>query len=138
MRTRKVSLIIFYDENKRILMQNRKNMIKWGEDWGFFGGEIEKGETPEQAVLRETKEELDFNLKKYKYIGKTEGKIKDLLYVIAHIYVSPIENKIKEFNQMEGKGMEFFSVGEAMQLKLAGEIDINILKKIGDYFENEN
>ncbi len=138
MKVRKVSLIIFYDENKRILMQNRKNMMKWGEIWGFFGGEIEEDETPEQAVIRETKEELDFKLENYEYIGKTEGKIKDLLHVIAHIYVSPIENKIKKFNQNEGCGMEFFSIKEAKQLKLAGEIDINILEKMRMFLENEN
>lgn len=49
MKTRNVALIIFYDENKRILLQDRLNISKYGEEWGFFGGEIKEGETPEEA-----------------------------------------------------------------------------------------
>jgi mutator protein MutT len=52
-----VALIFFYKDDK-ILVQDRRNMSKFGEEWGFFGGRIEAGETPEQSVVRETKEEL--------------------------------------------------------------------------------
>jgi 8-oxo-dGTP diphosphatase len=60
MKTRNVALIIFYDKDKRILLQDRRGISKLGAEWGFFGGEIENDETPEQAVVRETKEELCF------------------------------------------------------------------------------
>jgi len=60
---RRVALIVFYDDEKRILLQYRKGInSKFCEEWGYFGGGIENGETPEQAVIRETKEELDFDL----------------------------------------------------------------------------
>ncbi len=58
MKIRDVALIIFYDKEKRILLQNRKGISKVGEEWGFFGGHIEKEETPEKALTREVKEEL--------------------------------------------------------------------------------
>lgn len=43
--------------------------------YGFFGGHIEAGETPEEAVVREVMEELEFELndpKLLKYYERTE------------------------------------------------------------------
>lgn len=54
---RRVAVIIFYDEKKRILLQDRREISKRGEEWGFFGGGIEKDETPEEALVREIKED---------------------------------------------------------------------------------
>lgn len=44
-----VSLIIFYKDDK-ILLQDRRNIPETYADWGFFGGKIMAGETPEQAL----------------------------------------------------------------------------------------
>ncbi|HIH17265.1 MAG: 7,8-dihydro-8-oxoguanine triphosphatase [archaeon GW2011_AR6] len=60
---RDVAVIILYDNKKRILLQHRgKNSPRLPGYWAFFGGGIEKGETPEQAVRRECKEELNYIL----------------------------------------------------------------------------
>jgi 8-oxo-dGTP pyrophosphatase MutT (NUDIX family) len=69
---RTISLIIFFDKNKKILLQDRTGISKFGEEWGYFGGSVEKNETPKQTIIRETKEELDFDLINFnfKYIGK--------------------------------------------------------------------
>ncbi len=54
-----VSLILLYDKEERFLLQHRTSDAKRLPDyWGFFGGEIEKGETPREAVIREAFEEL--------------------------------------------------------------------------------
>ena len=50
MKTRTVALIIFYDENKKILLQDRKTISKWGEEWGFFGGGLVKGRKRRSAT----------------------------------------------------------------------------------------
>jgi len=52
------AVIAFYDNQKRILLQDRRGISKEGEIWGFFGGGIEKGETPEQALERGIEEGL--------------------------------------------------------------------------------
>jgi len=79
MKVRKVSAIIFYDNKKRILLQNRIGISKLGEEWGFFGGGVKRNDTYEQAIIRETKEELNFDLKDYKYVGEYSYEIEDSL-----------------------------------------------------------
>ena len=107
---RKVALIIFYDKEGKILLQNRSGISKHGEKWGYFGGKIEANETAEEAVIRETKEELDFDLKEHSFIGVV--KTTDQRGTIErHVFVSPIPD-IKKLIQKEGKNMQLFSLQE--------------------------
>ena len=112
---RKVALILFYDKRGRILLQNRRGISKHGEEWGYFGGRIKPGETAEDAIIREVKEELDFDLKEYTFIGivrttDQRGKIK------RHVFISPLPD-MKQLKQKEGKNMQLFSLQEAKKVK---------------------
>ncbi len=53
---------IIRDENRIFATQRGYGEFKDG--WEFPGGKIEVGETPEQALIREIKEELDCMMKK--------------------------------------------------------------------------
>ncbi len=93
---KKVVILIFYDKNLNILVQKRKSHSKVGETYGFFGGGIEEGETSEQALRRELKEELNYNSKILEYWGKysfvidlPESKYnKEIRY--GELFLSPI------------------------------------------------
>lgn len=52
---------IIRDENRIFATQRGYGEFKDG--WEFPGGKIEAGETPEQALIREIKEELDIEIK---------------------------------------------------------------------------
>jgi len=139
MKIRNVALIIFFDKKKRILLQDRKNMSKVGEEWGFFGGEINKGETPEEAVVRETKEELDFNLKEYEYVLEYSYKIDDCLMkefkfdfdsVSCKVFIAPLKNNLSKFKLKEGKKMQLFTLNEAEKLKMVSDGDTEIVRKL--------
>jgi mutator protein MutT len=140
MKTRKVAVIIFYDKDNRILLQDRRGISKLGEEWGFFGGEIKEGETPEQAVVRETKEELGFELKEYKYIGEYSYEIEDSLkkrfvnfdfdVILCKVFVAPLRNNLSKFKLKEGKDMKFFSLNEAEKLKMVSDGDIEIVRRL--------
>ncbi len=86
MNKRKVAILLLYDKNK-IIMQDRKEISKWGEEYAFFGGAIEKNETPQQALKREIKEELNLNvdelknLEFFKHYKDVIEKIKDLFFL---------------------------------------------------------
>jgi 8-oxo-dGTP diphosphatase len=112
---RRVSLIIFYTEEGRILLQDRKGISKAGETWAYFGGGIEEGETPEQALVRETREELDYSLTDYEFIGvitttDRRGTVE------RHVYMAPFPG-FGKLHQMEGSNMQLFTLAEAKVAK---------------------
>lgn len=57
-----VAALIVVREDERYLMQLRddKPGIFYPDHWGLFGGAVEEGETPEDALRRELDEELGF------------------------------------------------------------------------------
>lgn len=115
MEEHKCALIIFYNKNK-ILLQDRRLISKHGEEWGFFGGHIKKGETPEQALIREVKEELSYQLKEYKFFKRYKLQLDKDTKIDYYIYLAPIPS-LSELKQLEGDNMKLFTVKEAKKLK---------------------
>ncbi len=132
MKLHRVSLIIFYDSAKRILLQDRRGISKTGEEWGYFGGHIEKGETPENALLRETKEELGFDLTGYNYafLGRFTDSTKDFT-IDRHVYIAPMPPRA-QLKLAEGRKMRLFTLEQALGLKMVSEGDKEVLRKLGE------
>jgi 8-oxo-dGTP diphosphatase len=58
--------IIVNDDNKILLLKRADHKEYWMPNkWALVGGGIEKGESPEEAVKREIKEETDLDIKKF-------------------------------------------------------------------------
>ena len=62
MNTRVVVLLGLINENNEVLISLRKNRADYNDYWEYPGGKVEKGETTNQALVREIKEELDLNV----------------------------------------------------------------------------
>ncbi|MFZ2455134.1 MAG: (deoxy)nucleoside triphosphate pyrophosphohydrolase [Candidatus Altiarchaeia archaeon] len=62
-------------DGEKILITLRKESSYMAGRWEFPGGKVEKGEKPQQALIREIKEELCVGI-----------KITGLLYVKQHVY----------------------------------------------------
>jgi len=113
-----VSIVVFYDKDK-ILLQDRKGISKYGEEFGFFGGHIEEGETPEQALKREIEEELTFQLDNFKFFKKYGPKIySDSPHEVTHFVFLAKIPRLSLFNQKEGDDMGLFTLDEAKKLRL--------------------
>jgi 8-oxo-dGTP diphosphatase len=126
---RKVATIIFYDSN-RLLIQDRRERSKWGEDYGFFGGGIEEGETVEVALKREIKEELELDPKSYTlflqdtiHIPEIDGEVE------RNIFLAPMPN-LKKLKVHEGK-IKLIEIKNIPPLKMVTG-DLEILYKIRD------
>lgn len=65
MKTIRVSAAVICDniENKNKIFATAKGYGEFKGKWEFPGGKIETGETPEQALVREIKEELNTDIK---------------------------------------------------------------------------
>ena len=126
---RDVALIIFYKDDK-ILVQDRRDISKFGEEWGFFGGRIESGETPEQAVVREAKEELSYDLKDFVFIKKSNHRLPEVTFTV-YAFAAPLP-ALNVFNQKEGQGMKVVNESEIVKLKF-NKPDYGIIKYVFEF-----
>lgn len=112
-------MIVLFTVDKRILLQYRVGITRHpGVEWGFFGGSIEEGETPEQTVIRETEEELSFRLTAPRFIGFNKGRVDEEQETEAHVFAAPFPG-FDALEQREGSDMRLFSIEEARKLSMA-------------------
>lgn len=108
-----MSLAIFY-KNNTLLLQDRRSIKKNSYDWGFFGGALEQNETFDQALRREVREELDYDLKDYAFFEKisfySEKYSKEF---VGHYYVSELPPDYKnQFTVLKGDGMKLVTMDD--------------------------
>ena len=120
------AIILENDEGKFLLyLRDNKPDIPFPGYWDLIGGHIEEGETPEEALIREFKEELDLDLKEYTFYRKYECLTGDAYENIKYIYYGKINLPIEKVTLLEGVRPQYFSKEEIPNVKFA-----NILKKI--------
>ena len=129
---RNVAIIILYDQDKKILLQHRaEDAERLPGYWAFFGGGIEAGETPEQAVKRETLEELNYTLKNPRLIMKQDFLAKDETSA-KYVFVEEFDPS-KKITLGEGQNFGWFHLSEINKLKIIDH-DIEVLKYIKDKY----
>ncbi|MBU1975263.1 MAG: NUDIX domain-containing protein [Nanoarchaeota archaeon] len=114
--TSAVKIILTNNENK-VLLQLRDNKQSHTGCWALFGGHIDGSETPEEALIREIKEEINYSLSDYKLIK--ESHVKDFGKV--YWFHVTIDVGLSELTLNEGDDFNFFSYDEIAGLKLAPE-----------------
>lgn len=129
----KIAAIIFENDKGEFLLYLRdgKPGIPFPYHWDLFGGHIEEGETPEQALVREVKEELDYDLKEFKFFKEYLCLEGDAYPNIKYIYSGKINLPVEEMTLLEGECLQYFSKEEIPDVKFA-----NILKTIVMEFIN--
>ena len=60
-----VSAVTLVDHDGRVLISKRPKGKHMSGFWEFPGGKLEIGETPEECLIREIKEEIDINLSNF-------------------------------------------------------------------------
>lgn len=116
MKKLKVSLLLFYDCEGKILLNHRRDNLHENEDVReIIGGGIDQGESPSDAIKREIYEELGY------IIDETKDNLK---FVQKFGDVSLFKAKFPEFqsfsdtNEVKLSDLKLFSVKEALALKL--------------------
>lgn len=131
---KKIAQIILENDNGEFLLYLRdgKPGIPFPYHWDLIGGHVEEGETPEEALIREVKEEIDFDLKDYSFFKEYLCLEGDAYPNIKYIYSGRIDLPIEEIPLMEGERLQFFTREEIPDVRFA-----NILKRIMlDYIES--
>ena len=116
MARRNVSVLILYNNESKILLQHRtKDAPTFPDYWAFFGGGVEEGESAEQAVKRESLEELGYELtgpqlftaQRFFYEGNQYTK---------HVFVEQYNGKALTLG--EGQAMGWFLAAETRDLMI--------------------
>lgn len=129
----KIAAIIFENDKGEILLYLRDNKpgIPYPNHWDLIGGHVEEGETPEEALIREVKEELDFELREFRFFKEYLCLEGDAYPNIKYIFCGKFNVPLQEITLLEGERPFYFNREEIADVKLA-----NILKTIlMDYLE---
>ncbi len=115
---KKAAGALLLDKDKKFLLQHRDNNTKkFPNYWAFFGGKIEKGESPEQAVKRELREELGIELYGLKFISRYDSNQRKFTVFIFIARLTLSLEKLKK-QQNEGDRLKSFSFKEIKKLKI--------------------
>jgi 8-oxo-dGTP diphosphatase len=101
--------IIFVRKKLNILLFLRDNNpnIPFPNCWDLPGGHVESGETPEQCIIREMKEEIGYKLKK-----PILYKVYDYGTREDHLFYKVMAEDLSKRKLTEGQDLRWYSVSE--------------------------
>jgi len=115
--TKQLAGLILYDHENRFLLQHRtEDAPTFPGCWSFFGGEIERNETPEQALKREALEELSYSLNDPRFWTSQRFTHREANYV-SFLFLDRYDGS--ELVLGEGQGMGWFQPSEAKRLNMS-------------------
>lgn len=111
---KEVVVVLPYVDNKVLLqLRDLKENIAFPGHWGFFGGTIDNGESPEDAAKRELIEEIGYepaNLSKFSF-----DIIPDLGDLPSYAFCCPLKIPAGKIKLMEGLDIALFSLEDVMK-----------------------
>jgi 8-oxo-dGTP pyrophosphatase MutT (NUDIX family) len=116
-----VGIILVNVEAKVLLQLRSEDDYLYPNCWTLPGGRVEEGESLEQAILREVKEELGFDLRAYDLFKTVvENSLSETTE--RHIYWGNISDRIKNLKLGEGTALMYFSLEEIPSLEVAFDL----------------
>lgn len=117
---KKISDLIPYkikDGKVFVFLQKRtKDAPNYPDMFGFFGGAAEDGETPDEALKREIKEELNIVPANYWFLGRYD------LQSIKDLYAMEVDDSFESrITVLEGEYGKFFSEEELQRENIIEE-----------------
>ena len=107
MKTIEVSSAIIIRHNKIFITQRGYGEFK--DKWEFPGGKLEAGESGEDCIVREIKEELDADIEVVSYLNTIEYTYPTFC-LIMHNYICKLKND--HLSLLEHEAAKFISVDE--------------------------
>ena len=113
---RKGTSIIFVNDQKQVLLLLRddKPDIPYPNMWDIPGGHVDDGETPEECIVREMKEEMDLNLEEFQLLS-----VMEFIDRIEYTFWKKANLDIQSINLHEGQKLKWFTEFEVKNTKLA-------------------
>ena len=126
-----IAQVFLFDRDGRLLIYLRddKPEIPFPSYWDLFGGHLEAGETPEEALVREVKEELGVELAAWSFFRRYDCLDGDAYPNRKHIYHAQIDRDPAGLSLHEGQRLAAIAREERSDYRFA-----NILGAIVEDF----
>jgi len=122
-----VSAILINPHGQVLLQQRDDNpAIRYPGHWSLFGGTIEDGESPAEAVAREVLEEIDFNMRNF---GLFREFVQNNKREFA--FAGELSAGLDELTLSEGQGMNLFYPGQLKELQIRPDDKATLEKYFG-------
>lgn len=119
--------IILVNTEAEALLQLRSNHERlYPNCWTLPGGKVEEGESPEQAIIREVKEELGLNLCDYVLFKTIVENAPDEI-MERRIYWGNISERAENLELGEGVALKYFSSKNIPRLEIGFDLKPVIL-----------
>jgi 8-oxo-dGTP diphosphatase len=97
--------IIFINSKEEIIFNLRDNIpIPYPNCWDLLGGGVESGESPEETIIREMKEEIEIDLTDFHFFKKYEFSDR-----IEHSFWKLVDFNLNALPLNEGQGLKWFT-----------------------------
>ncbi len=116
-----IAQALLFDRAGRLVIYLRddKPEIPFPNHWDFFGGHVETGETPEQALVREVREEPGIELQSWELFRVYECRRGDVYPNRKFIYRARIGPSAAELTLYEGQRLAGITRAERAQFHFA-------------------
>lgn len=130
MKTINVVAAIILKDNKIFATQRGYGEFKGG--WEFPGGKVEEGESPEKAIVREIKEELDTSIEVNEYFATVEYDYPTFHLSMKCYICSVLEGKLELLEHEASKWLDKDTLESVDWLPA----DLGLVDKLKCYLKN--
>jgi len=117
---------VIYSKDKILLqLRDQRPNIFYPGVWGLFGGGMDYGEKPIDALKRELLEEIGLEIKDAKLLFSWNH---DKYNSILHFFLVPLTIELDKLCLNEGQGMDLFSIEQIKRLPITPSLEKNIHK----------
>lgn len=118
---KEIAQVLLFDRDDRLLiyLRDAKPEIPFPDHWDLFGGHLEPGETPEQALMREVKEELGVELAAWRFFRCYDCLEGDAYPNRKHIYYARIDRNTSDLLLYEGQRLTAIAREERFHYRFA-------------------
>jgi len=133
-----VSALLIDQQGKLVIqLRDDKPGLLFPVHWATLGGGIEKGETPDQAMMRELEEEIEpappvTFWRYFEHMYRVRGEKR---MVANHVYVGQLPCRLEDIKLYEGQCLGAFAAYEIDSLPIAYGLEI-IFKAFFETYEH--
>ena len=121
-----VAAIIIKDKK---IFATQRGYGEFKDGWEFPGGKVEKGETPENAIVREIKEELDTVIEVIEYFDTVEYDYPNFHLSVKCYICTVVSGKLELLEHEAAKWLDKDSLDSVAWLPA----DLGLVDKLKDY-----